>query len=129
MLPAAVLLLFRTVDATLIHFGLKPNPFLETSFPRKRITAVVPNEEGELIAPGSEKVAVILLGAKSNHPFGALAPEFLKTFGYLAQMNASFDRADGPGGCKFPLVPFYPFSFPPPFLRFRENGRIVAAAL
>lgn len=100
MLPAAVLLLFRVLDATLIHLGLKPNPFLESSFPRKRVTAVVPNQEGELVAPGSEKVAVILLGAKSNHPFGVLSPEFLKTFKFLAEMNASFDRVDGPGGCK-----------------------------
>ena len=123
MLPAAVLLLFRIVDATLVHVGLKPNPFLESSFPRKRITAVVANEEGELVAPGSEKVAVILLGAKSNHPFGALAPEFLKTFGYLAQMNASFDRADGPGGCKFPLFPLSPSSSLPPISRSERKAR------
>ena len=121
MLPAAVLLLFRIVDATLVHFGLKPNPFLESSFPRKRIAAVVANEEGELVAPGSERVAVILLGAKSNHPFGALAPEFLKTFGYLAKMNASFDRADGPGGCKFPLTSLSPFPALPTISRAEER--------
>lgn len=123
MLPAAVLLLFRTVDATLINFGLKPNPFLETSFPRKRITAVVPNEAGELIAPGSEKVAVILLGAKSNSPFGALAPEFLKTFKFLAEMNASFDRADGPGGCKFALFSLSPSPAFPPISRSERGPR------
>ena len=99
-LPAAFLLIIRTVNATLIHFGIKPNPFLEEAFLKKRITAAIPNGEGNLIAPGTERVAIILLGAKSNHPFGVLSPEFLKTFKWLAEMNASFDQVDGPGGCK-----------------------------
>ena len=100
MLPAAILLVMRIANATLIHFGIKPNPFLEKAFLKKRVTAVIPDGEGNLIAPGSERIAIILLGAKSNHPFGVLSPDFLATFKLLAEMNASFDRADGPNGCK-----------------------------
>lgn len=108
LLPAATILSLRVVDALMIHFDLKRNPYLVGSIIKKRTTAVVPDMDGNLVAPGSQKVAIILLGAKSNHPFGVLAPEFLKTFKWLAEMNASFDGAR-PHGCKTSLTSFLAF--------------------
>ena len=110
ILPAACLLLIRVLDATLIHLKLKPNPFLERSILKKRMTAVVQDGNGNLVAPGSERIAIILLGAKSNHHFGFLSPKFMKTFNWLAQMNASFDQVAGPRGCEStPLSCIYIF--------------------
>lgn len=99
-LPAAILLSFRSIDALLIHFRVKKNPFLENAILKKRFSAVVPDENGKFRGAGQEKVVILLLGAKSNHPFGFLAPEFLKTFKWMAEMNAEFDKQDGPNGCK-----------------------------
>lgn len=107
MLLAITLLTVRIIDALMVHFNVKGNPYLEKSILKKRTTAVIPNGNGDLVAPGSQKIAIILLGAKSNHPFGFLAPEFMKTFKWLAEMNASFDKPDGPNGCKS-LLPHPP---------------------
>ena len=104
-LPAAILLSFRIVDALLIHFRLKKNPFLQNAILKKRFSAVVPDKDGKFRGAGQEKVVILLLGAKSNHPFGFFAPEFLKTFRWLAEMNSEFDTQDGPDGCKFFLTP------------------------
>ncbi len=101
-LPAGILLSFRVINALLIHFNLKKNPFLEKAILKKRFSAVVPNADGRIRGAGQEKVVILLLGAKSNHPFGFFAPEFLKTFKWMAEMNAEFDKQDGPNGCKFP---------------------------
>lgn len=99
-LPAILILTTRIINAFLIHYNIKPNPYLEAVLPGKS-TAIIPNAEGNLkpMGDGQEKVAVCLLGAKCNHPFGFFAPEFMKTFKWLAEMNASFDSPDGaPGG-------------------------------
>lgn len=104
-LPPGILLSFRIIDALLIHFQLKKNPFLQNAILKKRFSAMVPDQDGVFRGPGQEKVVILLLGAKSNHPFGFLAPEFLKTFKWVAEMNAEFDKQDGPNGCKhrYPL--------------------------
>ena len=104
-LPAGILLSFRIIDAVLIHFQFKKNPFLENAILKKRFSAIVPDQDGVFRGPGQEKVVILLLGAKSNHPFGALAPEFLKTFKWVTEMTAEFDKQDGPNGCKhsYPL--------------------------
>ncbi len=98
-LPAILLLTARSLNAILIHFNIKPNPYLEEVLLGKS-TAVIPDTKGKLrtLAEGQEKVTVCLLGAKCNHPFGFFAPEFMKTFKWLAEMNASFDTPDAPNG-------------------------------
>ena len=103
-LPAAILLSFRMIDALLIHFRFKKNPFLQNAILKKRFSAVVPDRNGKFEGAGLEKVVILLLGAKSNHPFGFFAPEFLKTFKWMAEMNSEFDKQDGPDGCKFSLL-------------------------
>ena len=101
MLPATTLLTIRILDALMIYFNIRPNPYMEKVF-LKRSTAVVPDAKGELAAPGSERIAVLLLGAKTNHPFGVLDPEFLKFSLWLTKMTEQFDKeSERPHGCKF----------------------------
>jgi len=86
-------LAFRIVSAVLINFKFLNNPYLQGGL-RRRTTALVPNDSGELAEPGQEGVTILLLGAKSNHPFGFFAPEFLQTFSWVDKMNKEFDMPD-----------------------------------
>ncbi|RFU34286.1 hypothetical protein B7463_g2098, partial [Scytalidium lignicola] len=72
--PAIVALGIHFIDAVLVAKGDRPNPYLENKL--KKVTAMVPDADGEFRGPGKEKVAVLLLGAKCNHPMGAFAPKF-----------------------------------------------------
>ena len=76
VLLISTVLLFAKVSRTLLQaFNFAPNPYLEDVIPG-RTTALVPDEDGNIATSGSEKIAVLHLGAKSNHPFGYLAPQF-----------------------------------------------------
>jgi hypothetical protein len=50
------------------------------------------DKSGNFTAPAEEKIAVLLLGAKSNHPFGSLAPAFLELSQHLNKMNIDLDE-------------------------------------
>jgi heme-degrading monooxygenase HmoA len=91
-----ILLGIRVTDAILIHYNLRPNPYLEDVLPG-RVTAIVPAEDGE-IKSQRETVTILLLGAKSNHPFGVFAPKFLELGGWLDKMTDQFDSAEPPKG-------------------------------
>ena len=101
LLPPFFLLLAQLTYSLLIHFSLISNPYLRDVFFGRR-TAVVPDRNGIINDAGKEKVTILLLGAKSNHPFGFFAPEFLETFKWLDRMNKSFDGTEAPEGCEFP---------------------------
>lgn len=97
VLPAFLYLIFTTIDTALITYNIKPNPYLQDVQPGRR-TALVPSEDGHEIVPGGQKVAVLILGAKSNHPLGIFAPQFAKTGKHLMRMTKLFDSADAPAG-------------------------------
>ena len=98
---AGIVLASRTVTAVLIHFKFIGNPYLQDGLTR-RVTALVPDEAGNLVEPGQQGVTVLMLGAKSNHPFGFFAPEFLQTYTWVDKMNKEFDIAEKmPQGCEF----------------------------
>jgi len=114
--PAFILLLAKAVDTAMITFNLKPNTYaagiLDTKF-----TALIPNPDGTFgkkeNQSSPDKVTVLLLGFRINHPLGPLAPgaqEIVNFFqnmakdlqahapdnGYLGSttyLNASSDRA------------------------------------
>ncbi|KAI9852343.1 MAG: hypothetical protein M1838_001048 [Thelocarpon superellum] len=73
--PAAILLALRFLDTLLLTTGIRSNFYMRGSFPGKS-NAQVYNEKGELVKAGQEKIAVFLLGAKTNHPLGMFAPGF-----------------------------------------------------
>lgn len=103
LLPFFVLL-FRILNGLLIHYGYLKNPYMQDVFLGRR-TALVPNENGmiEEVSPGKEKIAVFLLGAKSNHPLGFYSPKFIQMALWLTKMNAQFCSTDQPEGCTSPL--------------------------
>ena len=101
--PAFLILVIRTIDTLLITNGLKPNPYLHNVFP-KRTTAQVLDKNGNFSGAGQEKIAVLLLGAKTNHPMGAFAPDFPKLGGYIQSMvNELQDPNSQDNGCMFSL--------------------------
>jgi len=73
--PAAALLTVRIIDTALITAGIKPNPYMEGVL-MKKTTAQPLDVKGDFAGPGQEKIAILLLGAKSNHPLGFFAPDF-----------------------------------------------------
>lgn len=77
--PAIGLLLFRIVDTILITYEIIPNPYLKGALP-KRSTAQPMDLDGNFSGPGKQKIAIMLLGTKSNHPLGVFEPRF-KTVG------------------------------------------------
>ncbi|KIN00685.1 hypothetical protein OIDMADRAFT_124659, partial [Oidiodendron maius Zn] len=83
--PAFLILVVRTIDTLLITNGIKPNPYLHNVFP-KRTTAQVLDKNGNFSGAGQEKIAVLLLGAKTNHPMGVFAPDFPKLGEYNQSM-------------------------------------------
>jgi hypothetical protein len=67
----------------------------------KKTTVQLPNLAGEFGAPGSEKITILLLGAKSNHPMGTFAPDFPKVLGYLQKMSTELETdSKQDSGCK-----------------------------
>lgn len=51
---------------------------------------------------GKQKIAVLILGAKSNHPLGFFAPDFSKVGDYLKKMSDFLeDDKTQESGCEF----------------------------
>ena len=97
-----MILLPRLGHTALQAYGMLPNTYMKDVFLGRR-TALVPNSTGIIEGVGKQKIAILLLGAKSNHPLGFFAPEFMATFEWMSKINASFDKQDAPPGCKIPL--------------------------
>ncbi|KAK5084855.1 hypothetical protein LTR70_007756 [Exophiala xenobiotica] len=91
LLISTILLIAKITRTLLQAYEITPNPYLEDVFPG-RTTALLPNEEtGEIETASSRKIAVLHLGAKSNHPFGYFAPQFSKVGEWIQKMNEGFD--------------------------------------
>ena len=93
--PAVVLLLFKAVDTLLITFKLKPNSYTAGVVDTK-VTAIVPNADGSFGKQEGQntpdRVAILLLGFKINHPLGPLAPGAAETMSYFQQMSADLRK-------------------------------------
>lgn len=99
--PALAVLLFRLVSTLGVTYGYLANPYLKNAIIGK--TAVqLPDLDGKFGEPGSQKIAVLLLGAKSNHPLGTFAEGFGTTSKYMSQMIKELDfESRNETGCKF----------------------------
>jgi heme-degrading monooxygenase HmoA len=89
LLPAIFLLLIRLIDNCLMAFNLKKNIYM-TGVIKNKVAGVSIDSNGQPTAK-PDKIAVLLLGAKSNHPFGVFAPGFDKLGDYLAKMLKDLD--------------------------------------
>jgi hypothetical protein len=93
----------------LITYGIKPNPYLRDVIPKKS-TAQPMDKDGNFPGTGKEKIAILLLGAKSNHPLGIFAPDFRIMGDFNSKMYHELETADNQdSGCK-PPNSFPPFS-------------------
>jgi heme-degrading monooxygenase HmoA len=106
----------------LITYNIIPNPYLKGRIPKKS-TAQVMDRNGNFAGPGKEKVAILLLGAKSNHPLGIFAPDFSYMGGLLRKMTkelendptqdsgflgqTSVQRTDANGAIEFILISYW----------------------
>jgi len=99
--PAITLLVLRLTHTILITYGVIPNPYLANAIPKKS-TAQVMDRDGNFSGPGKEKIAVLLLGAKSNHPLGIFAPDFGHTGELLQKMTAELENdPTQDSGCEY----------------------------
>ena len=94
--PAFFLLGVKLVDSVLIAYNVRPNPYMKNVF-LGRTTAFVPDEDGNL-GDKREKVTVMLLGAKTNHPFGVFNSQFMKVGKWLGMMGDEFNADQPPKG-------------------------------
>lgn len=66
-----------------------------------KTSAQLPDEDGNFGPPGSEKVAVLLLSAKFNHPLGFFSPLAKEVGEFAASMNKELDDANSQdNGCE-----------------------------
>ncbi|CZR61639.1 uncharacterized protein PAC_11536 [Phialocephala subalpina] len=85
-LPAILMLTAKIIDTALVTFNYKANPYLKNMMPKKT-TAQPLDRNGDFSGAGKQKIAVLILGVKSNHPLGFFAPDFDKVGGYLKKMS------------------------------------------
>ncbi len=120
--PAITLLVLRLTHTMLVTYRIIPNPYLKNAIPRKS-SAQVLDRNGNFTGPGKEKVAILLLGAKSNHPLGIFAPDFKYVSSLLQRMTnelendptqdsgflgqTSLERTDANGAREFILVSYW----------------------
>jgi len=120
--PAITLLVLRLTHTLLITYSIIPNPYLVNAIPKKS-AAQVPDRNGNFSGPGKEKIAVLHLGAKSNHPLGVFAPDFGIVAKYMAKMTrqlegeptqdsgflgqSAFERVDANGAVEFNLISYW----------------------
>ena len=91
-LPAALLLAYRALDAYAQATGWKRNTYMDGVL-TKKFSAQFPDEEGEYGSqPCNTGVVVLLIGTRSNHPLGMLAPGFKTTADYFQSMAESLDK-------------------------------------
>lgn len=74
LLPSLIVLFIRFADALAITFHLRPNPYLKDAIFQKW-TPQIPDLDGNISdTPADQKVAVLILTMKVNHPLGVFAP-------------------------------------------------------
>ncbi|KAJ8606810.1 hypothetical protein MRB53_040677 [Persea americana] len=91
LLPTTFVLLARFADSIAITLRFKPNPYLEDSIFEKWSVAIPDNDGTVSSEPADEKVAVLLLGLKVNHPLGLFAPNVKRIDEFAREMAKELD--------------------------------------
>lgn len=98
LLPTILILVARFADTMAVTFRFRPNPYLQDSIYQKWST-VIPDKDGNFSdTPADEKVAVLLLCAKVNHPLGLFAPNVKEVADRNKAMLTELDSADTADG-------------------------------
>ena len=94
-----ILLGIRILETVAVTLGIRKNPYLQDAL-MKKTTAQVPDMDGEFPSdPAGEKIVILLLGAKSNHPLGVFAPNYVQTADYMERMSRLLDAEAPANGC------------------------------
>lgn len=89
---------WRVLDAFLQAQGLKHNPYMDGVILNK-FSAQMPSEDGAYgNKPANGEVNVLLLGFKTNHPMGALAPGFKEMGDYFLAMMKDLEEHKSENG-------------------------------
>jgi hypothetical protein len=87
LIPALLVVLLGALDRFAILAGLKHNHFLDKVIMQK-FSAQFPNEEGHYgNQPSAKDVVVFIIGTRTNHPLGVLAPGTSTIFAYFKGME------------------------------------------
>lgn len=87
LLPAALLAGLRMLDTLIVVIGLKHNYHMDSIITTK-FSAQFPDDEGRYgNQPAATDVVVFLIGTRTNHPLGMLAPGTSTIFAYFASME------------------------------------------
>jgi heme-degrading monooxygenase HmoA len=92
-----VIFVIRVLRAVAQANGILPNPYIQ-GVDHVRNTALVPNLDGHIDEDKREKIAVLHLGARTNHPYGTLDPNFRQVSGWAEKMYVELYGRNGPRG-------------------------------
>ncbi|KAL2826723.1 hypothetical protein BJY01DRAFT_145128 [Aspergillus pseudoustus] len=91
-IPALLILGYRVIDVFLIMYGIKPNPYMDGVINHK-FSAQLPFEDGSFgERPSRDKMVVLILGSKSNHPLGIFSPAYQKVGQLFADMVEDLEQ-------------------------------------
>lgn len=91
-LPAILYLLLTALDTALVSTGLKSNPYMKDIIPKK-FSAQIPDASGNHGSqPANQDIVVFLIGTRSNHPLGILAPGMLTSTKYFQGLTATLEE-------------------------------------
>ncbi|KAK2808016.1 hypothetical protein FQN50_005098 [Emmonsiellopsis sp. PD_5] len=97
LIPPVLVLSYRIGDNLLMAAGLTKNRYLEGAVMTK-FGAQIPREDGTFGSkPADQSVVVFLIGAKCSHPFGMLAPGWMKLNRYFVSMALQLEASPGSG--------------------------------
>jgi hypothetical protein len=92
-LPALSLLIYRALDAYAVITGWKQSPWTAGSI-NKIVSAQFPDDEGHYgPEPANKDVVVLLIGSRSNHPLGILAPGYKQMGEFFSNMVRDLEAA------------------------------------
>ena len=91
LLPTIAILFVRFADTLAVTFKFRANPYLEDAIFQKW-SPIIPDADGNMSDhPADEKVAVLLLCLKLNHPLGFFAPKVKKIADFSEGMAFELD--------------------------------------
>lgn len=92
LLPAVAVLLYRTLDTYAMVIGFKKNIYMKDVITQK-FSAQIPDEIGEFGSqPANAPVTVFIIGTRSNHPLGMLAPGFKELGDHFQGMAKDLEK-------------------------------------
>lgn len=91
LVPAVAVLLYRTLDTYAMVIGFKENIYMKDVIQQK-FSAQIPDELGDHGSkPADAPVTVLIIGTRSNHPLGMLAPGFKELGGHFEGMAKALE--------------------------------------